>query len=41
MLKPSSLEDTTLIQPTIHVWVSEKQDWYTIPDGAVAFETQP
>ncbi len=41
MLKPSTLADTSPIQPTIHVWVSEKQDWYTIPDGVMVFETQP
>jgi hypothetical protein len=41
MLKPSTLADTSLIRPTIHVWVREKQDWVTIPEGAVAFETQP
>jgi hypothetical protein len=26
MLKPSTLADTSLINPTIHVWVREKQD---------------
>lgn len=41
MLKPSTLSDTTIINPTIHVWTSEKQDWYTIHEGVVAFETQP
>jgi hypothetical protein len=41
MLKPSTLSDTSIINPTIHVWVSEKQDWYSIPEGVMAFETQP
>lgn len=41
MLKPSSLEDTSAINPAIHVWVQEKQDWYEIPEGATAFDTQP
>lgn len=41
MLKPSTLDDTSIISPTIHVWVSEKQDWYQIPDGVQVFETQP
>lgn len=40
-LKPSTLSDTSIIQPTIHVWVSEKQEWYSIPEGAIVFETQP
>jgi hypothetical protein len=41
MLKPSTLADTSIINPTIHVWVSEKQNWYRIPDGVQVFETQP
>ena len=41
MLKPSGLADTSLIKPTVHVWISEKQDWYSIPEGVLAFETQP
>jgi len=40
-LKPSNLSDTRIINPTIHVWVSEKQDWYQIPDGVKAFDKQP
>lgn len=40
-LKPSNLSDTSIIQPTAHVWVSEKQDWYQIPDGVKVFEKQP
>jgi len=41
MLKPSTLSNTSLINPTIHVWVSEKQDWFSIPEGAIVFQTQP
>ncbi|WP_353669756.1 GFA family protein [Marinomonas sp. THO17] len=40
-LKPSNLSDTRVIQPTAHVWVSEKQDWYQIPDGVKVFDKQP
>lgn len=40
-LKPVGLEDQTLFEPTAHVWVSEKQDWYTIPDGVKVFDKQP
>lgn len=40
-LKPSNLSDTSLIQPTAHVWVSEKQDWYEIPEGVKVFDKQP
>ncbi|WP_425601994.1 GFA family protein [Shewanella insulae] len=40
-LKPSNLSDTSLIVPTSHVWVSEKQSWFTIPDGVAVFDKQP
>lgn len=40
-LKPSNLSDTSIIQPTLHCWVSEKQDWYQIPEGVKVFDKQP
>ena len=40
-LKPSNLEDTRMIRPTMHVWVSEKQDWYDIPAGVEQHQRQP
>jgi len=40
-LKPANLSDTTMLRPTAHVWVSEKQAWYDIPDGVPVFEKQP
>ncbi|WGO96677.1 GFA family protein [Saccharophagus degradans] len=40
-LKPSNLSDTRVIKPTVHVWVSQKQDWYQIPEGVKTFEKQP
>ncbi len=40
-LKPANLSDTRLIQPTVHVWVSEKQDWVEIPEGVEQVDTQP
>lgn len=40
-LKPSNLSDTRVIQPTAHAWVSEKQDWFAIPDGVKQFDKQP
>ncbi|WP_104202869.1 GFA family protein [Billgrantia saliphila] len=39
-LKPSNLSDTSIINPIVHVWVSEKQAWYTIPEGVEAYEKQ-
>lgn len=40
-LKPSTLSDTRIINPTMHIWVSEKQDWYQIPIGVITHEKQP
>ncbi|WP_295899147.1 GFA family protein [uncultured Vibrio sp.] len=40
-LKPTELEDDTIFEPTVHVWVSEKQSWYQIPEGVRAIDTQP
>lgn len=39
-LKAASLEDTRVLQPTVHLWVSEKQDWFQIPDGVETFDKQ-
>ena len=40
-LKPANLSDTGMIKPTAHVWVSEKQDWYDIPEGVAVYDKQP
>jgi len=40
-LKPSNLSDTSIIQPTAHIWVSQKQSWFKIPDNVKVFEKQP
>ena len=40
-LKPSTLSDTSIIRPTALVWVSEKQDWYSIPEGVAVYDRQP
>ena len=40
-LKPSNLNNTSFLQPSAHIWVSEKQDWFEIPPGVKVFEGQP
>jgi len=40
-LKPSNLTDTRIINPTMHIWLSEKQDWIQIPEGVKTFDGQP
>lgn len=39
-LKPTNLSDTRIINPSVHIWVSEKQDWYQLPAGVKTFEKQ-
>lgn len=40
-LKPGGLDDTSTIQPQVHVWTSRAQPWYQIPEGVPSYETQP
>ncbi|HBY84981.1 MAG TPA: hypothetical protein DEO86_03820 [Colwellia sp.] len=40
-LKPSTLEDTRVIQPTMHIWTSEKQAWFKLPLDLPSHEKQP
>lgn len=40
-LKASSPNDHSVFEPSAHVWVSEKQDWYQIPEGVKTFDKQP
>ena len=39
-LKPANLSDTRVIQPTAHLWVSQKQAWFELPEGVPAFAQQ-
>jgi hypothetical protein len=39
-LKPANLSDTSIIKPTTHLWVSQKQAWYELPAGVEVFEKQ-
>ncbi|RLA45183.1 MAG: hypothetical protein DRR06_07875 [Gammaproteobacteria bacterium] len=40
-LKPSNLSDTRILNPSAHLWVSEKQAWIQIPDDVKQFDKQP
>jgi hypothetical protein len=40
-LKPVSLADDGIFAPKAHIWVSEKQSWYQIPEGLEVFAKQP
>jgi hypothetical protein len=39
-LKPASLNDTRILEPEAHIWVSQKQAWYQIPEGVPQFSGQ-
>ncbi|WP_434361199.1 GFA family protein [Parasalinivibrio latis] len=40
-LKPTAADTAYLFEPQAHVWVSEKQSWYEIPEGVKVFDKQP
>ncbi|OEF53561.1 hypothetical protein A1OW_06710 [Enterovibrio norvegicus] len=40
-LKPVNVEDETILTPTAHIWVSQKQKWFVVPDDVKVFDKQP
>ncbi|MEZ5572207.1 MAG: GFA family protein [Halioglobus sp.] len=40
-LQPGTLEDTSAVEPEVHIWTSKKQPWLTLPARVRQFETQP
>ena len=40
-IKPGTLDDTSWLEPTAHVWTGSKQPWTPIPEGGRCFEKQP
>ncbi|MCP4298099.1 MAG: GFA family protein [Proteobacteria bacterium] len=40
-LKPVKLANFSVFEPSAHIWVSEKQSWYQIPEGMKVVEKQP
>lgn len=41
ILRGGTLDNRSLLSPAFHTWVSSKQEWMILPDGAKQFETQP
>jgi hypothetical protein len=41
VIRAGTLDDTTSLQPDIHIWTSSKQNWVTIPDGVPSYPRQP
>lgn len=40
-LKAGTLDDTSWLQPKVHVWTKSMQAWETLPEGVLDFETVP
>jgi hypothetical protein len=40
-VRAGSLDDTSWLQPTRHIWTRSKQPWITFAEGDEIFEAQP
>jgi hypothetical protein len=41
ILRPGTLLDQREFEPVAHLYVRSRQPWFSIPEGAVQFDTQP
>ena len=40
-VRAGTLDDISDLRPVGHIWTRSRQPWVEIPEGALAFETQP
>jgi hypothetical protein len=40
-VRGGTLDDTSWLRPTVHLWTRSKQPWVVLPEGSRNFETQP
>ena len=40
-LQAGTLDDTSAVEPEVHIWTRNKQAWLSLPDRVPKFETQP
>ncbi|CAA0112294.1 Glutathione-dependent formaldehyde-activating enzyme [Halioglobus japonicus] len=40
-LQAGTLEDTSAVEPEVHMWTVTKQPWIVLPEHVQQFETQP
>jgi hypothetical protein len=40
-VRGGTLDDTSWLRPTRHIWTSRKQSWVTFAEGDEVFEMQP
>jgi hypothetical protein len=40
-VRAGTLDDTSWLRPTAHLWTRSKQPWVALPESSRSFETQP
>jgi len=40
-VKAGTLDDTSGLSPTLHIWVRSRQPWVLLPEDAPRYETEP
>jgi hypothetical protein len=40
-VRGGTLDDTSWLRPTSHIWIRSKQPWVKLPEGDEVFEGQP
>jgi len=40
-VRAGTLDDTSWLHPTLHIWTRSAQSWFTLPEDGHCFETQP
>jgi hypothetical protein len=40
-MKAGTFDDTSRVDPKVHIWCDSKQNWVPIPDGAMTFGKSP
>jgi hypothetical protein len=40
-IKAGTLDDSSILQPSVHFWTKSKQNWVDIPDGVPQIEGNP
>jgi hypothetical protein len=41
VLRAGTLDDTSRLEPRVHIWVKRKQPWVTLPEDVMVFERSP
>src|SRR5262249_12447774 len=39
VVRAGTLDDTSWLRPTLHLWTRSKQPWVAVPEGSQSFET--